>query len=121
MYDITAAGHLLAGESEEDGVREIQEELGIQVSIGQLTFLDAIPNSIKLPSFIDNEISLVYLYEVKAPLIFNFVDEEVEGLETIAKAVQRGKAEVVQAKQCPSCRTLNILDAKFCNECGNSI
>ena len=80
MYDITAAGHLLAGESEEDGVREIQEELGIQVSIGQLTFLDAIPNSIKLSDFIDNEISLVYLYEVKAPLKFTFVDEEVEGI-----------------------------------------
>ena len=80
MYDITAAGHLLVGESEEDGVREIQEELGIQLSIGQLTFLDAIPNSIKLLNFIDNEISLVYVYEVKAPLKFNFVDEEVEGI-----------------------------------------
>ena len=80
MYDITAAGHLLVEESEEDGVREIQEELGILVSIEQLTFLDAIPNSIKLPGFIDNEISLVYVYEVKAPLQFNFVDEEVEGI-----------------------------------------
>ena len=80
MYDITAAGHLLAGETVEDGVREIKEELGIEVSIDELTFLQAIPNSITLPNFIDNEISLVYLYEVKEPLAFSFIDEEVEAI-----------------------------------------
>jgi len=53
---------------------------------------------------------------------FNYIAEETqEGVETIAKAVQRGKADIVQAKQCPNCRTLNILDAKFCNECGHSL
>ena len=53
---------------------------------------------------------------------FNYLAEETqEGVETIAKAVQKGKAEVVQAKQCSSCQTLNILDAKFCNECGQSL
>ena len=80
MYDITAAGHLLAGETVEDGVREIKEELGIEVSIDELTFLQAIPNSITLPNFIDNEISLVYLYEVKEPLTFSFIDQEVEAI-----------------------------------------
>ena len=80
MYDITAAGHLLAGETVEDGVREIKEELGIEVSIDELTFLQAIPNSITLPNFIDNEISLVYLYEVKEQLAFSFIDEEVEAI-----------------------------------------
>ena len=80
MYDITAAGHLLVGETVEDGVREIKEELGLDVSFNELIFLQAIPNSIVLPNFIDNEISLVYLYEVKTPLIFSFVDEEVEAI-----------------------------------------
>ena len=80
MYDITAAGHLLAEETVEDGVREIKEELGIEVSIDELTFLQAIPNSITLPNFIDNEISLVYLYEVKEQLAFSFIDEEVEAI-----------------------------------------
>jgi len=80
MYDITAAGHLLAEETVEDGVREIKEELGIEVSIDELTFLQAIPNSITLPNFIDNEISLVYLYEVKEPLAFSFIDQEVEAI-----------------------------------------
>ena len=61
MYDITAAGHLLAGETVEDGVREIKEELGVEVAINELKFLQTIPNSITLPNIIDNEISLVYL------------------------------------------------------------
>lgn len=80
MYDITAAGHLLVGETVEDGVREIKEELGVEITIDQLLFLQAIPNSINLPNFIDNEISLVYLYEVKTPLAFSFIDEEVEAI-----------------------------------------
>ena len=80
MYDITAAGHLLVGETVEGGVREIKEELGLDVSINELIFLQAIPNSIVLPNFIDNEISLVYLYEVKTPITFSFVDEEVEAI-----------------------------------------
>ena len=53
---------------------------------------------------------------------FNYIAEETqEGVETIAKAVQRGKAAVVQAKQCQSCQTLNKVDANFCNGCGKSI
>ena len=80
MYDITAAGHLLVGETVEDGVREIKEELGIDVTMDELTFLQAIPNSITLPNLIDNEISLVYLYEVKKPIRFSFLDEEVEAV-----------------------------------------
>ena len=80
MYDITAAGHLLVDETVEDGVREIKEELGIDVSLDELTFLQAIPNSITLPNLIDNEISLVYLYEVKKPIRFSFLDEEVEAV-----------------------------------------
>ena len=80
MYDITAAGHLLVGETVEDGVREIKEELGIDVSMDEIIFLQAIPNTITLPDLIDNEISLVYLYEVKKPMRFSFLDKEVEAV-----------------------------------------
>ncbi len=66
-----------------------------------------------------------YMSREMAPVTsktFNYIAEETqEGVETIAKAVQRGKADVVQAKLCPSCQTLNKVDANFCNECGNSI
>jgi isopentenyldiphosphate isomerase len=37
--DITAAGHLAAGESRLDGVREIEEELGIAIAPGNLVSL----------------------------------------------------------------------------------
>ena len=66
-----------------------------------------------------------YMSREMAPVTsetFNYIAEETqEGVETVAKAVQRGKAEVVQAKKCPNCQTLNKVDANFCNECGASI
>ncbi|WP_322923524.1 NUDIX hydrolase [Paenibacillus campi] len=37
LYDITAAGHLLAGETMEQAVRELEEELGVPLRFNQLT------------------------------------------------------------------------------------
>jgi len=39
MFDISAAGHLLAGEEVRDGIREVSEELGIAISFDELSFL----------------------------------------------------------------------------------
>ena len=80
LYDITAAGHLLSGETPEDGVREIEEELGVVVSYEELHFINAIEDEIILNYFIDNEIALVYLYEIKKDLTYKFMDQEVEGI-----------------------------------------
>ena len=77
-YDITAAGHLMAGETVRDGVREVKEELGIEVDFDNLLYIGAIPNSIHNPTFHDNEISLVYVHEISAPYNYQFLDEEVE-------------------------------------------
>ena len=60
-----------------------------------------------------------------APVVkdtFNYLaSETTEGVETISRAVKKGKSTVIEAKQCWNCQELNKLDAKFCNECGQEI
>jgi isopentenyldiphosphate isomerase len=80
--DKSSAGHLLAGESEEDGVRELEEELGLNVS-----YQDLIPcgtvrmEYIEPGQFIDREFCHVYLYRCDLPLSeYTMQQEEVTGL-----------------------------------------
>lgn len=68
QLDITAAGHLEAGEGPDDGVRELKEELGIDVPIGDLTSLGIFPNVIITDKIVDKEFSHVYLYEFKGQI-----------------------------------------------------
>lgn len=60
-----------------------------------------------------------------APVIkdtLNYLAEETqEGVEAIARAAQKGKSTVIEAKQCSNCNELNKLDAKYCNECGKPL
>jgi isopentenyldiphosphate isomerase len=84
LLDITAAGHLLANETVEDGVREVKEEIGIDVSIEELLSLGIISYSNKHEDLIDNELAHVFLLEKN----FSFDDfhlqlEEVSGIVKI--------------------------------------
>ncbi|WP_242069494.1 NUDIX domain-containing protein [Paenibacillus dendritiformis] len=45
MLDITSAGHLEAGETPQDGVRELREELGIEPEPGKLVYAGVIGDS----------------------------------------------------------------------------
>ncbi|WJY27512.1 NUDIX hydrolase [Sporosarcina trichiuri] len=81
LFDITAAGHLLAGETAEDGVREIEEELGIEVSFQDLHPLGVIEDRIRTEAIDDNEFAHVFLYAVDAALPdFRLQEEEVAGI-----------------------------------------
>ncbi|WP_233522994.1 NUDIX domain-containing protein [Peribacillus saganii] len=45
LFDISAAGHILANETVEDGIREVKEELGIDISMNDLEYVGVIKDS----------------------------------------------------------------------------
>lgn len=78
LLDITAAGHLEAGETPMDGIRELREELGVEVEFSQLTYSGVIPSSIKNDNMIDNEFCHVFLHEYKGGITdFRLQEDEV--------------------------------------------
>ncbi|MWV45719.1 NUDIX domain-containing protein [Paenibacillus sp. HJL G12] len=84
-YDITAAGHLSAGETVQDAVREVEEELGIPVRMDQLTSLGTIDyyatGTAGGKPFIDREKCFVFGYLLNLPLTaYRLQEEEVAGL-----------------------------------------
>ncbi|PYZ93935.1 NUDIX hydrolase [Salipaludibacillus keqinensis] len=81
LLDITAAGHLLANESVENGIREVKEELGIDLHFSDLTKLAVIKDVITMDSFIDNEFAHVFLYKMDDSIQdFQLQQDEVSGM-----------------------------------------
>jgi isopentenyldiphosphate isomerase len=81
QFDITAAGHLLANETVLDGVREIKEEIGMDVDFNELVPLGVISYSVEKENLIDKEFAHVFLYKSNIDLN-NFIlqEEEVAGI-----------------------------------------
>jgi isopentenyldiphosphate isomerase len=65
--DITAAGHLSAGENTLDGLREIEEELGLKVTPERLVPLGTIKIEQPLPTGCDREFHEVFLLQDSTP------------------------------------------------------
>ena len=81
LLDITAAGHLLANETELDGVREVEEELGIPIAFHELDSLGIIDYSIENEWLIDKEFAHVFLYNCSLSFDdFKLQVEEVSGI-----------------------------------------
>lgn len=81
LLDITAAGHLLATEASTDGVRELQEELGLpSIERDKLYKLGTVKNIIHTNKLVDNEFSHVYLYIVNEDISFHLQEEEVSDI-----------------------------------------
>jgi isopentenyldiphosphate isomerase len=85
MLDITAAGHLQAGESPVDGLRELEEELGVVVSPDRLVSLGIKHDIMDEPGGVRNrEFAHVYLLRDDRQLDqYTLAEDEVSGLVEI--------------------------------------
>ncbi|OAB41457.1 NUDIX hydrolase [Paenibacillus glacialis] len=86
LLDISCAGHLVTGESAEDGVRELKEELGLDVSFDELHSCGIfIEDNTITKTLIDREFSHVFLYECHRDVSeYVFQVSEVSGLYFIS-------------------------------------
>lgn len=76
--DVTAAGHLMAGESGLDGLRELEEELGLLVRADEVTPLGTRVNELEIPVGMDREYQDVFLLIRRlAPSDLRLQEEEV--------------------------------------------
>ncbi|GMA57430.1 hypothetical protein GCM10025858_19330 [Alicyclobacillus sacchari] len=94
--DVSCAGHLAAGESPEDGVRELQEELGVAVSPQRLLKIGVARHQFRGNGVIDNEFSHVFVlrcHDVCDLHKFNVATDEVSGLYRISVRDLRGLVE----------------------------
>lgn len=65
LWDMSASGHIPSGENPEDSlVREVQEELGINVKLNELKLLGKFwRNEIYRQDFVENELDYIYILE----------------------------------------------------------
>jgi isopentenyldiphosphate isomerase len=105
-FDITAAGHLNAGETPREAVREMEEELGLTVEFEDLTpygiIREEASGELGGKRYIDREVSHVYgLVTELRPKEFRLEEEEVAALyeaDAIGLiAMLEGRAMSVQA------------------------
>ena len=79
--DITAAGHYESGETIKDGIREVKEELGIDVSYANLIPLGVRFDVAKVGDVLNREFDDVFLLDYSKDIVdYKFQLEEVSGL-----------------------------------------
>jgi isopentenyldiphosphate isomerase len=79
--DVTAAGHLAAGEESLDGLREVEEELGLRVNPGRLAPLGTRRVEQRIPGGLDREFHDVFLLaDDTDPAGLRLQREEVESV-----------------------------------------
>lgn len=102
LFDVTAAGHYSAGEAIADGVREIEEELGIAVAFEDLIPVGRRRDAVHFAHCIDNEMADVFFLIGNWPLNrYHLAVDEVAGLAVVAiadaLALVAGECESVEA------------------------
>jgi isopentenyldiphosphate isomerase len=66
--DVSVGGHLVAGELDIDVVREVEEELGLAVTFGSLTYLGTAVTDRSYDEYVDREFQDVYAVVDDTPL-----------------------------------------------------
>lgn len=81
LLDISAAGHLQAGETAKDGIREIEEELGLKADFDKLTKLFTHTSANDSNGIMNREFNPTYLLETDKELKdLKLQKEEVDGI-----------------------------------------
>ena len=81
LIDISAAGHLLSGETPHDGIKSIEQELGLKVDFAKLTKLFTANHVFQKDGYINHEFNPTYLLEDLTPLLdYKLNPDRVEGL-----------------------------------------
>ncbi|WP_409346695.1 NUDIX hydrolase [Paenibacillus sp. MBLB4367] len=82
LFDISCAGHLLSGETVRDGVRELEEELGLRASFEELHYCGMVAQeNIVTARLIDREFNHIFVYECDKPVeAYEFQLSEISGL-----------------------------------------
>jgi isopentenyldiphosphate isomerase len=107
LLDITAAGHYQAGESIRDGVREVREELGIDVDFDQLIPLGVHISVSRYNGLIDRQFADVFLYICNQDIAdYDYQVEEVAGL--IALPVDEGLAMFAGERETVTARAVGV-------------
>lgn len=79
--DISAAGNLQSGEKPEDGVREVEEELGIKVELADMLYLGVDKEATDREGYYSRNFCHTYLYETTCRISdYKPQESEVDGL-----------------------------------------
>jgi isopentenyldiphosphate isomerase len=107
MLDITAAGHYQAGETVRDGVREVHEELGIDVEFDRLVPLGIHISVGRYNGLIDRQFADVFLYIHDQDIAdYHYQVEEVAGL--LALPVDDGLAMFAGERESMMARAVGV-------------
>jgi isopentenyldiphosphate isomerase len=81
LFDTSAAGHYEAGETVEDGLRELREELGLTPAFSELIPAGKRVSMMQSGAVIDREVADVFFYVCNQPLsAYAYSPDEVAGL-----------------------------------------
>ncbi len=84
-FDASAAGHLSAGESKEDGFRELEEEIGISAKPEDAIYIGTHDNSVHFGNYHNNDLTHTYLLKTDKTLAdLELQESEVDGVFELA-------------------------------------